>query len=108
MAGAYHKYQLLVAAVAQFVELSVEEDDEAVELELELLAETEAELAVVATQLPRHEPMLHGNVARPPIVPHLLLLLLLFLFTTFAPFPCANNFTLLLLLFFQLRGLIDS
>jgi len=57
---AYHRYQLLAAAVTQVVELADEEDDEAVEFELEAELAAEVEVEVVATQLPRHEPMLHG------------------------------------------------
>lgn len=52
--AAYQRRQLLATVVTQLVELTEEEDDEAVEFVAELVA-------VAVTQLLRHEPMLQGS-----------------------------------------------
>lgn len=71
-----------------------DEDDEPVcELELELQPEAEADPEAEATQLPRHEPILHSAAGGTCCK---------------ADSDCATVFTLLLVLPFQLRALIDA
>lgn len=77
--------------------LAVDDEDEepVCELELELQPEAEAdpEAEAEATQLPRHEPILHSAAGGTCCK---------------ADSDCATVFTLLLVLPFQLRALIDA